>query len=264
MNADVPRPPGALPAVSLSEYSGLRSLYLGTAWLQGSMRISDPQVLVIDYVRQMMAALLWLPRETLGQGRAVQLGLGAGALTRFTVQQLKMATTVVEINVQVIAVNRLMFHLPDETDIVLGDAADYLAQADEASVRLLHVDLYDAEAAAPVLDSLDFYAACRRLLEPGGVCAINLFGRHARVEASLARIAAAFGRDQTWSLPPTREGNTVVIAGRGVVVPGRRSLGARAAAIEARWGRLGLHARQWLRMVRPCAPPPDAAPPALP
>jgi hypothetical protein len=52
----------------------------------------------------------------------------------------------------------------------------------------------------------------------------------------------------------------VVVAGRGVVVPGREELEARAAAIEARFGKLGLPARKWLRMVRPYAPVPFDTP----
>jgi hypothetical protein len=40
----------------------------------------------------------------------------------------------------------------------------------------------------------------------------------------------------------------VVIAGRGVVVPDRDTLSARADNIESRFG---LPARKWLRMVRP-------------
>ena len=43
----------------------------------------------------------------------------------------------------------------------------------------------------------------------------------------------------------------MVVAGRGVVVPAREELAARAALIEARFGALGLPARKWLRMVRP-------------
>ena len=43
----------------------------------------------------------------------------------------------------------------------------------------------------------------------------------------------------------------MVVAGRGVVVPGREVLTARAAAIEGRFGTLGLPGRKWLRMVRP-------------
>ena len=77
---------------------------------------------------------------------------------------------------------------------------------------------------------------------------VNLFGRAASFETSAERIAAAFGRDQVWSLRPTREGNTVVVAGRGVPVPARDEVLARAATIERRYG---LPARKWLRMVRP-------------
>ena len=248
-----------LPPVTLSEEDGVRYLHLGTVWIQGGMRIRKPQVVEIDYVQRMLASLLWLPAATLGQGRAVQLGLGAGAITRFTAVQLKMATTVVEINPQVVAVNASYFHLPARADVVQGDAADWLAQAEPASVRLLHVDLYDHEAAAPVLDDVDFYRSCRAVLEDGGVMSVNLFGRHASFHDSIARIAAAFGSHQVWSLRPTREGNTVVVAGRGVVVPAREELAARAALIEARFGALGLPARKWLRMVRPYNPqhPPD-------
>jgi hypothetical protein len=83
---------------------------------------------------------------------------------------------------------------------------------------------------------------------------VNLFGRHASFAASAARIASVFGADQVWSLRPTREGNTVVVAGRGVVVPTREDLAARAALIEMRFGALGLPARKWLRMVRPFNP----------
>ena len=249
-----------LPPVTLSEQDGIRYLHLGSVWLQGAMSLRKPQLVVIDYVQRMLASLLWLPSESLGEGQAVQLGLGAGALTRFTVSQLKMATTVVEINPQVVSANQSMFHLSPAVDIVLGDAADYLAYADPASVRLLHADLYDEEAAAPVLDDEGFYAACRRVLEPGGVFAVNLFGRHASYEASLERIVAAFGPDQVWSLRPTRHGNTVVVAGREVAVPDRDTLAARAATIEARFGALGLPARKWLRMVRPYTPSQDAAP----
>jgi spermidine synthase len=181
----------------------------------------------------------------------VQLGLGAGAITRFTARQLRMATLAVEINPDVIDANGIWFALPAEAELVCGDAAAWLDQAAAGSVRLLHVDLYDQDAAAPVLDDLSFYLACRRVLEEGGLMSVNLFGRHSSFRDSIGRIAAAFGADQVWSLRPTREGNTVVVAGRGVVVPGREELSARAAHIEARFGALGLPARKWLRMVRP-------------
>ena len=248
------RTPIRLPEVTLSEADGVRYLHLDTPWIQGGMRIKKPQVVEIDYVQRMLASLLWLPTEALGKGQAVQLGLGAGALTRFTAVQLRMATTVVEINPQVIAINAAWFHLPEQAEVVRGDAADWLQQAEDRSVQLLHVDLYDHEAAAPVLDGVDFYRACRAVLEDGGLMSVNLFGRHASFHDSIQRIAAAFGNDQVWSLRPTREGNTVVVAGQAVVVPTRDELQDRAAVIEKRYGSLNLPARKWLRMVRPYTP----------
>jgi spermidine synthase len=259
------RQPADLPPVTLSEHAGVRYLHLGSVWVQGAMRIRKPQQVELDYVQRMLASLLWLPAEVLAEGlavKAVQLGLGAGAITRFTAVQLGMQTTAVEINPDVVSANAVWFALPRQVEVVRGDAADWLAQAAPASVRLLHVDLYDQEAAAPVLDDVGFYAACRAVLEEGGVMSVNLFGRHASFHDSIARIAMAFGASQVWSLRPTREGNTVVVAGRGVVVPDREVLGARAAAIEARFGALGLPARKWLRMVRPYTP--QDATPSLP
>jgi spermidine synthase len=251
--------PEELPPVTVSEHEGVRYLHLGSIWVQGAMRIRKPQVVELDYIQRMLASLLWLPPEAWGQGRAVQLGLGAAAITRFTAQQLRMATTAVEINPEVIACCAQWFHLPREAELVRGDAADWLAQADPGQVQLLHVDLYDHEAAAPVLDSPEFYAACRTVLDEGGLMAVNLFGRASSFDTSLAHIVAAFGAGQVWSLRPTREGNTVVIAGRGVALPPRDQLLQRAAALEQRFGALGLEARKWPRMLRPVAADPGAA-----
>jgi len=250
----------SLPPVGMSEHDGVRYLHLGTPWVQGAMRIARPEHVELEYVQRMLAVLLWLPTEDLDDRdqRAVQLGLGAGALSRFCHQALKWDTTVVEINPQVVAACRAWFRLPEDGPrmrVLTGDAAAWLRQAEVAgSTRLLHVDLYDEEAAAPVLDDEDFYAACHRALCPGGLMAVNLFGRDASFERSAARIARIFGADQVWQLRPTREGNTVVVAGRGVSVPDRAALEARAFELERRFVRQGLPARKWLRMVSPWRP----------
>jgi len=247
-----------LPPVTLSEHEGVRYLHLDSPWVQGGMRISQPQVVQIDYVQRMLACLLWLPSAELGQGLAVQLGLGAGALTRFTAQALQMGTLAVEINPQVVTVNQTHFHLPAAAEVVQGDALDWLSQAAPASVRLLFVDLYDHEAAAPVLDSEAFYRLCRTVLEEGGLMSVNLFGRDASFHDSIGRIARAFGQHQVWSLRPTREGNTVVVAGKSVALPERKLMSERAAFLEVRFGSLGLPARKWPSMVR--AMPAEAMP----
>jgi spermidine synthase len=243
----------ALPEATISEHDGVRYLHLGTPWVQGAMRMKKPQVIELEYVQRMMAWMLWRPAEEVTHGRALQLGLGAGSITRFCHKVLRMKTTVVELNPMVIAACRLWFHLPHNDDarlaVINDDAARYVA--DDAHLQTAHVinvDLYDHEAAAPVLDDEAFYAHCRGVLAHGGVMTVNLFGRDASFARSAERIAAVFGRDQVWSLRPTREGNTVVVACREVKIPLREELVARADNIERRFG---LPARKWLRMVRP-------------
>jgi spermidine synthase len=243
-----------LPAATISEQDGIRYLHLDTPWVQGAMAVRAPNVIVLEYVQRMMAWMLWRPSAEVAAGHAVQLGLGAGTITRYCHAVLKMArVTAVELNPAVIAACRHGFKLPAEGArfaLVEGDAGDWVAHGEQrASAQVLNVDLYDHEAAAPVLDSAAFYTHCRDVLAPGGVMSVNLFGRASSFERSAERITAAFGAGQVWRLQATREGNTVVIATRGVAVPEREELLARAATIESRYG---LPARKWLKMVRPC------------
>jgi spermidine synthase len=243
-----------LPSATISEHGGMRTLHLGeTPWVQGAMLIREPRVIVLEYVQRMMAWMLWRPSAELASGHAVQLGLGAATITGFCHAVLRMPrVTAIELNPAVIAACRQGFRLPGNDarlSVVEADAGAWVARPEHRnSVDVLCVDLYDHDAAAPVLDSADFYAHCRELLRERGVLSVNLFGRASNFAASAARIGHALGRDQVWSLRPTREGNTVVIAARGVQVPDREELEARAATIEHLYG---LPARKWLRMVRP-------------
>jgi spermidine synthase len=247
-------PANELPSATIAEHDGVRTLHLGeTPWVQGAMKLSAPRVLVLEYVQRMMAWMLWRPSAELAQGHAVQLGLGAGSITRFCHSVLRMErVTAVELNPAVIAACRHGFRLPANDarlSVLEADAMAWVADpAHLQTADVLNVDLYDHEAAAPVLDSAAFYAQCRGVLAHGGLMTVNLFGRASSFSTSAARIGAAFGRDQVWCLRPTREGNTVVVAARGVAVPGREELAARAATIERA---VGLPARKWLRMVRP-------------
>ena len=246
-----------LPTATIAEYDGLRTLHLGdTPWVQGAMLVCEPRVIVLEYVQRMMAWMLWRDSAELTRGHAVQFGLGAGSITRFCHQVLRMQrVTAVELNPAVIAACRHGFRLPADDARLRVLERDAQAWVDDdanlQTAQVLNVDIYDHEAAAPVFDSAAFYAACRGTLAHGGVMTVNLFGRTASFERSAGYIAAAFGADQVWSLRPTREGNTVVVATRGVTVPGRDELSARAANIERRYG---LPARKWLRMVRPWKP----------
>lgn len=243
--------PKELPEVSVSDDGDVRHLHLGTPWIQGSMRIAEPFALELEYVQRMMAWLLFADLAQVSKGHAMQLGLGAGAITKFCHKKLRICTTAIELNPQVLAVCRHWFKLPPDGPklrVVLADAAQEIRNPMWlGTVDALAVDLYDHEAAAPVLDSPEFYADCRALLTETGSMTVNLFGRASSFDRSLQSMAAAFGEDALWAFKPTREGNTVVLALREPVQPTRAELQARADVIESRWG---LPARKWLRVFR--------------
>lgn len=248
---------------TLSEFEGVRYLHLGTPWVQGAMRVRKPHAIELEYVQRMMVWLLFRDPAALTHDHAVQLGLGSAAITRFCHRNLRMKTTAVELNPTVISACRLWFHLPADDKrltVLQRDAADHVADPDQAgSADVLNVDLYDHEAASPVLDHQAFYDGCQRLLADGGVMTVNLFGRDASFERSARRIARAFGEDAVRSLTPTKEGNTVVVALKNATVPDRPTLAARAETIETRYA---LPARKWLRMIRALPPPPASTAPA--
>jgi spermidine synthase len=236
---------------TLSEFEGVRYLHLGTPWVQGAMRVRKPHTIELDYVQRMMVWMLFREGGKLTKGHAVQLGLGSAAITRFCHRNLRMKTTAVELNPTVIDACRIWFHLPADDarlKVLNLDAADYVADPEHAETAdVLNVDLYDHDAASPVLDDQGFYDACRRLLADGGVMTVNLFGRDASFEQSARRIATAFGAQSVLSMRPTKEGNTVVVAVKNLTFPDRDMLAARAETIETRFG---LPARKWLRMIR--------------
>ena len=244
-----------LPEVSVSDDGDVRHLHLGTPWIQGSMRIREPFEIELEYVQRMMGWLLFMEPASVAGRHAMQLGLGAAAITKFCHKKLRMRSTAIELNPQVLAVCRSWFKLPPDSEtlrVVLADAAQEIRKSEwQGTVDALAVDLYDHEAAAPVLDSAEFYADCRQLLTEDGIMTVNLFGRTSSYERSLRHLCAAFGEASVWAFRPTREGNTVLLALREPQSPVRGALARRAETIETLWG---LPARKWLRVFKPVAP----------
>ena len=241
-----------LPEVNFSEFDGVRFLHLGTEWVQGSMLVESPFDIELEYVQRMMAGLLFTDAAGVAKMHAMQLGLGSAALTKFCYKKLRMKTTAVELNRQVISACHLWFKLPRDDarlTVIEADAALEIQRPQhQGMVDLLHIDLYDHEAAGPVLDTDEFYEHCHGLLTEGGVMTVNLFGRNSSYRESLVKIAGAFGPQAVWAFTPTREGNTVVLAQQEPSRLGREELLQRASVIESRWG---LPAKKWLRLFKP-------------
>lgn len=219
------------------------------------MRRDAPTVLVHQYIQNMMAWLLFVELDSVSKRQALQLGLGAGSLTKFCYQRLEMKTCAIEINPQVVTACRSWFKLPQDNarlQVVLADAAEEIRQPRwQGTVDALQVDLYDQDAAAPVLDSEAFYADCRKVLTDDGCMTVNLFGHQSSFARSVDKMAAAFGQDALWAFKATREGNTVVLAQRNATRPPRALLQERAATIARNWG---LASEKWPRLCNPLNP----------
>lgn len=239
--------PARDPPIALSEENGIRYLHFGTQWVQGAMIVRRPWEIAIEYVAQMMGWLMFLDPPA----RILQLGLGAGALTRWCWRKLPAAgVDVVEASAGVIRVARSQFALPaDDARLAVhrADAARFVADAAGRGERwgVVQADLYDAAARGPVCDSLAFYRDCRAVLDPaGGVLAVNLFGEHASYAKNIARIRRAF-EGRVLELPPVAAGNVVVFAFVGPPLSvSAGELSARAASVERGWR---LPASGWAR-----------------
>ncbi|USE81025.1 spermidine synthase [Cupriavidus gilardii] len=237
--------------VTFSEWNGVRYLHFGTEWVQGAMRLRKPDAIELEYAQQMMAWLLFLSPSQ-ADFHIAQLGLGAASLTKFCHRHFaKARVTAVELNPAVIVAGRSMFGLR-ENDARLTvreqDAWDYVMDpASTAAHDVLQVDLYDATARGPVLDTTAFYKACRRVLKAPGVMTINLFGDHDSFPKNIVRICEAFD-DRVLVFPEVHDGNVIALAFNGPPIDiDWESLDQRARVVQEA---TGLPARQWVKGLR--------------
>ncbi len=216
--------------VTFSEEHGVRFLHFGTWWVQGAMRIDDPDFIDLEYAQQMMAGLLFLdPNDKrLIQPKSskmtkpfhmVQLGLGTGALTKFAHKYFpKAKVTAVDLNPAVIVAARVMFNLPapnKNLSLLEADALKYVTHKNQReSIDLLQVDLYDATARGPVLSSAEFYQGCYDSLKSPGVMTVNLFGNHKSFKTNIKNICDAFN-NRVMVFQQVHDCNVVVIAFKG-------------------------------------------------
>jgi spermidine synthase len=233
--------------VTFSEEAGIRYLHFGSHWVQGAMRLSAPNALELRYVKDMMAWLLFLAPPL----NIVQLGLGAGSLTKYSLAYCKPShVTAVELDRTVILATQAWFKLRHDhprLTVVHADAEKYLKQAKPHQYpNVLQVDVYDAAARGPVLDSPSFYADCFKSMGGyegvAGVAVFNFFGSDHFIR-SRERVAKVFN-GKIVQLPPCKEGNIIVLAFCGPEL----NLNFSAVSQRANWleTKYGLPAKQWL------------------
>jgi spermidine synthase len=181
--------------------------------VQSEMRIDDPDALVNDYTRKMMAFLLFCPQPR----RILMIGLGGGSLVKFCNRHLPSAhVTVVEIDANVIAL-RPHFGVPPDgagLRVIHGDGARHvadMASCDEQPDVLL-VDAYDRNGISRSIAEPEFVENARRILGDGGVFVMNLAAHESDSAMHVATIRKVFG-DPVIPVTVGWGGNMVVFAG---------------------------------------------------
>lgn len=232
--------------VTLSEEDGVRYLHFGTEWVQGAMRLRKPNWIELEYAQQMMAWLLFMedPRHV------VQLGLGTGALTKFCYHHFQQVRiTAIDLNPSVIAICRSMFKLPpndERLSVVEMNASDFVNDHDNhGTIDALQIDLYDATARGPVLDTPEFYAACAQCLTSRGIATVNLFGEHPSYAKNLKAMRPAFA--DIICLPRVHDGNVVAICFKTAPLLDFSQLYQRADCIAEH---TGLPAKSWVNGIK--------------
>lgn len=192
--SDSAREPAAASAAAcgpiIRQAAGELSLSFGDPTIQSSMRLSDPDHLLLDYTRTMMSFLLLHPAPQY----IAMIGLGGGSLAKYCHARLPDADfTAIEIAAEIIGLRRT-FGVPDDNArfrVVHADGAAFLAHHATAFDVVL-VDGFDRSGQPPALCSLAFYADCRLALRPGGMLAVNLCTDDALHRSYLDRMGTAF------------------------------------------------------------------------
>ena len=183
--------------LEITEERGIRTLHLGSRAIQSAMRASRPWDLELAYTRAMMGFLMFnaLPDTVL------MIGLGGGSLAKFIRRHREQTrVTAVEIDPRVIAAARAHFELPPDDaalTVIEADGALYVRQH-PASADVILLDGFDAGNQVEALATQTFYEACRRVLRPGGVLVVNLWGRDRLFAEYFARLTRAFDGETGW------------------------------------------------------------------
>jgi spermidine synthase len=186
-----------------------RRMHFTNEATQSAMLLADPNALIAQYMRKMMAFLLFNPHPE----HIVMIGLGGGSLPKFCYRHLpRSRITVVEISDDVIAL-REEFCVPQDDErfrVIHDDGARYIERLDERMDVLL-IDAFDADGIALSLTKSDFYSCAARQLTENGVLVMNFWGPCERYIDNLAQVRTAFG-DSLLLVPVSGDANVLLFA----------------------------------------------------
>ena len=225
--------------IEIREARGIRTLHFGSDWVQGAMRVSRPNDLELAYTREMMSALLLSAGWPALPKRILQIGLGAGSLTRFIDRYLPDSEQViVEQSAAVVAAARQGFPLPVDNArlrVVVAEGAEWMANSTDA-FDLILVDGFDADGQTGSLERVQFYQDTRQRLAPGGLLVCNFLSRSPNFLQSCLALDSAFD-GRTRLLPQTPGRNVIALAAiNQTAMLDELALRERVRALQSRTG----------------------------
>jgi len=201
---------------------------------------SDPDRMVFDYTRMMMAALYLNPAPK----RILVIGLGGGTLPGALQKLLPVAKIdVAEIDPAVVRVAGQYFDFVPgpRTDVFEEDGRIFAKRMARQGIRydLVMLDAFDHEYIPEHMLTREFLQEIKGLLTQDGVLAANTFATSKLYDFESATYFSVFG--QFYRL---KSGNRVILV-RQSGLPEREELSRNADALEARLSPLGAD-KEWL------------------
>lgn len=196
------------------EKNGVRSLHFGSTAKQSCIDQADPETLQLPYARAMVSWLLF--KDSVD--KALVIGLGGGSLTRYLLYHFPdCRIRAVEYRDSVVKVARSHFGLPLDSrlKVIVDDGGAHVrqhAQTNEGEYDVIFLDAFDVDGMAQSIASLAFFDACKALLKPDGILAVNLWGSESAVyNTCLAWLQDIFV-DKVLKLPVRSRGNIILLA----------------------------------------------------
>ena len=184
----------------------------------------DPTTLEFEYMRQMTAVIDDAHPDPQTPLRVLHLGAAACALPAALAHRYPRSRHVaVEIDAELARLAREWFDLPraPRLRIRVGDAREVVESLTEHTRDIVIRDVFAESLTPDHLKTVEFTAAVRRLLAPGGLYLANCGDRRdlKSVRREISTIAEVFPRVELIADPSMfngrRSGNIIVVAGDG-------------------------------------------------
>lgn len=207
---------------------GVLSLRFHADAIQSRMQPAQPDELVLEYTRLLMAFQLFHPRPK----RIAMIGLGGGSIAKYALRHLALKRFVaVEISRDVIDM-RDQFHIPPEDDvfrIIEGNGADFIHSRTQ-EFDVLIVDAFNREGMPPHVCNAGFYDQCYSALSNDGILALNFHASEENFGLYVARLRESFF-NKVICVATDPLTNHVVFAGKGREFPPRKARLKRRAGV---------------------------------